>query len=194
MPISQNQQNLHNKDDKLVTEVTKELEHFKQRFFRLIDKAQGKKLQQLEAHRKMVLSDNKYDIHYVDRILDLEYEILSGLIKNYKELVNHYIVDFALFEWPKVLSAKNNPETLSKLYMVTFSKLQEIQERLCQIIPPIFYSLDDEDFTMDADNPKDKEKDIDVLQSIMFGSTVSKPIPTFEQKLATFEREFFHQY
>ena len=184
MSISQNQQNLHNKDDKVVTEVTKELDSFKQRFFRLIDKAQGK-LEQLEAHRKMGGSD---------RILDLEYEILSGLIKNYKELVNHYIVDFALFEWPKVLSAKNNPETLSKLYTVTFARLQEIQERLCQIIPPILSHLDDEDCTLDYDYTKDKEKDIDVLQSIMFGSTVSKPIPTFEQKLATFEREFLNQY
>jgi hypothetical protein len=192
MPIPQNQQNLHNKDDKLVIEVTKELDSFKQRFFRLIDKAQGKKIEQLEAHRKMVLSDNKYDIHYVDRILDLEYELLSDLVKIYRKLVDRYVVDLTLFEWPKLLLHKNNPETLSKLYMVTFARLQEIQERLCQIIPPIFYSLDDEDFTMDADNPKDKEKDIDVLQSIMFGSTVSKPIPTFEQKLATFEKKFLH--
>jgi hypothetical protein len=180
-------------DDKLVTEVTKELDSFKQRFFRLIDKAQGKKLEQLEAHRKKVLSDNKYDIHYVDRILDLEYELLSDLIKIYRKLVDRYVVGLTLFEWPKLLLHKNNPETLSKLYMVTFAKLQEIQERLCQIIPPIFYSLDDEDFTMDVDNPKDKEKDIDVLQSIMFGGSRYKPIPTFEQKLATFEREFLNQ-
>ena len=181
--VQQNSGNIENIDDKLELTVVEELDSFKQRFFRLIDKAQGK-LEQLEAHRKMGGSD---------RILDLEYEILSGLIKNYKELVNHYIVDFALFEWPKVLSAKNNPETLSKLYTVTFARLQEIQERLCQIIPPIFYSLDDEDCTLDADNPKDEEKDIDILQSIMFGSTVSKPIPTFEQKLATFEKEFLNQ-
>ena len=37
MPILQNHQNLHNKDDKLVTEVTKELDSFKQRFFQLIE-------------------------------------------------------------------------------------------------------------------------------------------------------------
>jgi len=139
MHIPQNQQNLHNKDDKLVTEVTKELDSFKQRFFRLIDKAQVK-LEQLEAHRKMVLSDNKYDTNYVDRILDLEYELLYDLIKIYKELVNRYVVDLALFEWPKLLLDKNEAETLNKLYMVTFAKLQEIQERLCQIIPPILYS------------------------------------------------------
>jgi hypothetical protein len=42
MHIPQNQQNLHNKDDKVVTEVTKELDSFKQRFFQLIDKAQVK--------------------------------------------------------------------------------------------------------------------------------------------------------
>jgi hypothetical protein len=79
MHIPQNQQNSHNKDDKLVTEVTKELDSFKQRFFRLIDKAQGKKLEQLEAHRKMVLSDNKYDIHYVDRILSANvFNVLSS--------------------------------------------------------------------------------------------------------------------
>jgi hypothetical protein len=134
-------------DDKLVTEVTKELDSFKQRFFRLIDKAQGKKLEQLEAHRKMVLSDNEYDIHYVDRILELEYELLSDLIKIYKELVNRYVVELALFEWPILSLAKNNQETLSKLYMITFTKLQEVQVRLARIIPPILYSLDDEDFT-----------------------------------------------
>ena len=192
--VEQNSGNIENIDDKLELAVIEELDSFKQRFFQLIDKAQGKKLEQLEAHRKMVLSDNKYDIHYVDRILDLEYELLSDLIKIYKELVNRYVVELALFEWPILSLAKNNQETLSKLYMITFTKLQEVQVRLARIIPPILYSLDDEDFTMDADNPKDEEKDIDMLQSIMFGSTVSKPIPTFEQKLTTFEREFLHQY
>jgi hypothetical protein len=132
MPISQNQQNLHNKDDKLVTEIIKELDSFKQRFFQLIDKAQGK-IEQLEAQRKLVLKGDDYEF----RLLDIKYELLSHLIKNYKELVNRYVVDLALFEWPKLLLDKNEPETLSKLYMVTFSKLQEIQERLCQIIPPI---------------------------------------------------------
>ena len=78
MHIPQNQQNLHNKDDKLVTEVTKELDSFKQRFFQLIDKAQGKKLEQLEAQRKLVLKDDDYEF----RLLDIEYEILSDLIKN----------------------------------------------------------------------------------------------------------------
>ena len=78
-------------------------------------------------------------------------------------------------------------------YLVTFARLQEIQEKLCQIIAPIFYSLDDEDCTMDADDPKDEEKDIDVLHSIMFGGSRCKPIPPFEQKLATFEREFLNQ-
>jgi hypothetical protein len=189
--IQQNSGNIENIDDKLELTVVEELDSFKQRFFRLIDKAQGK-LEQLEAHRKMVLSDNKYDIHYVDRILELEYELLSDLIKIYKELVNRYVVELALFEWPILSLAKNNQETLSKLYMITFTKLQEVQVRLARIIPPILYSLDDEDFTMDADDPKDEEKDIDMLQSIMFGSTVSKPIPTFEQKLATFEKEFLH--
>ena len=184
MPISQNQQNLHNKDDKVVTEVTKELDSFKQRFFRLIDKAQGK-LEQLEAHRKMGGNDD---------IPELEYELLSDLINIYKELVNRYVVDLALFEWPKVLSAKNNPETLSKLYMVTFAKLQEIQERLCQIIPPILSHLDDEDCASDYDYTKDDEKDMEEVHSMMFGGSRYNPIPTFEQKFATFEREFLHRY
>ena len=184
MHIPQNQQNLHNKDDKLVTEVTKELDSFKQRFFRLIDKAQGK-LEQLEAHRKMGVD--------VD-IPELEYELLSDLIKIYKELVNRYVVDLALFEWPKLLLDKNGPETLSKLYMVTFARLREIQERLCQIIPPILSHLDDEDCALDYDYTKDDEKDMEELHSIMFGGSRYKPIPTFEQKLATFERKFLHQY
>jgi len=59
-----------------VTEVTKELDSFKQRFFQLIDKAQ-RKLEQLEA-RKLVLKDDDYEF----RLLDIEYEILSDLIKN----------------------------------------------------------------------------------------------------------------
>ena len=166
MSISQNQQNLHNKDDKLVTEVTKELDSFKQRFFRLIDKAQGK-LEQLEAQRKLV---HKYD-DYQSKLLDIEYGLLSDLVKIYKELVDRYFVELGLFEWPKVLLGKNNPETFSKLYMISFARLQEIQERLCQIIPPIFYSLDDEDCTLDADDPKDEEKDIEILHSIMFGGS-----------------------
>ena len=158
MHIPQNQQNLHNKDDKLVTEVTKELDSFKQRFFRLIDKAQGK-IEQLEAQRKLVLKGDDYEF----RLLDIEYELLSDLIKNYKELVNRYVVDLALFEWPKLLLDKNEAETLNKLYMVTFSKLQEIQERLCQIIPPILSHLDDEDCALDYDYTKDDEKDMEEL-------------------------------
>jgi hypothetical protein len=54
-------------------------------------------------------------------------------LKIYKELVNRYVVDLALFGWPKVLSAKNNPETFSKLYIVTFAKLQEIGNRYWEI-------------------------------------------------------------
>ena len=78
--------------------------------------------------------------------------------------------------------------------MVTFAKLQEIQERLCQIIPPIISHLDDEDCTKDDDYTKDEEKDIEMLHSIMFGGPRSKPIPTFEDKLETFEKEFLHHY
>ena len=189
MHIPQNQQNLHNKDDKLVIEITKELDSFKQRFFQLIDKAQGK-IEQLEAQRKLVLKGDDYEF----RLLDIEYKLLSHLIKNYKELVNRYVVDLALFEWPKLLLDKNEPETLSKLYMVTFSKLQEIQERLCQIIPPILSHLDDEDCALDYDYTKDDEKDMEELHSIMFGGSRYNPIPTFEQKLAIFERKFLHQY
>jgi hypothetical protein len=48
--VSQNQQNFDNNDDKLLVKVTQELEHFKQVFFRLIDKAQGK-LDPLEAKK-----------------------------------------------------------------------------------------------------------------------------------------------
>src|SRR2546421_3794931 len=187
MHIPQNQQNLHNKDDKVVTEVTKELDSFKQRFFQLIDKAQVK-IEHPEAQRKLVHKDDDYQ----SRLFDIEYEILSDLIKNYKELVNRYVVDLVLFEWPKLLLDKNEPETLSKLYMVTFAKLQEIQKRLCQIIPPILSHLDDEDCALDYDYTKDNEKDMEELHSMMFGGSLFKPIPTFEQKLATFEREFLH--
>jgi hypothetical protein len=74
--------------------------------------------------------------------------------------------------------------------MVTFTKLQEIQLRLAQIIPPIFYSLDDEDCAMDADDPKDEEKDTDVSHSIMFGGSRYKPIPTFEKSLQPLRGNF----
>jgi hypothetical protein len=50
--VSQNLGNFHNNNDKVVVKVTKELEHYKQVFFGLIDKAQGK-LNQLEAERKV---------------------------------------------------------------------------------------------------------------------------------------------
>jgi hypothetical protein len=76
--------------------------------------------------------------------------------------------------------------------MVTFAKLQEIQKRLCQIIPPILSHLDDEDCALDYDYTKDNEKDMEKLHSMMFGGSLFKPIPTSEQKLATFEREFLH--
>jgi hypothetical protein len=187
--VSQNLGIFHNKDDKLVDEVTQELEHFKQVFFGLIDKAQGK-LNQLEAKRKLVHKDDDLQI----KLMDIEYELISDLVKIYKELVNRYVVDLALFGWPKLSLAKNNPETFSRLYMITFTKLQEIQERLAQIIPPILIRLDDEDCALDYDYMKDEEKDIDMLHSIMFGSTLSKPIPPFEDKLATFEKEFLQQY
>jgi hypothetical protein len=146
-----------------VAKVITELEHFKQTFFRLIGKAQGK-IDQLETQRRRV---HKYD-DYQSKLLDIEYGLLSDLVKIYKELVDRYFVELGLFEWPKVSSAKNNPETFSKLYMISFARLQEIQERLCQIIPPIFYSLDDEDCTLDADDPKDEEKDIEILHSYVW--------------------------
>jgi hypothetical protein len=138
----------------------------------------------------LVHKDDDYQI----KLLDIEYELISDLVKIYKELVNRYVVELALFEWPKISLAKNNQESLSKLYMVTFTKLQEIQERLAQIIPPILSHLDDEDCALDYDYTKDKEKDIDFLHSITFGYTLFKPIPAFEDKLATFEKEFLHQY
>jgi hypothetical protein len=175
--VSQNQQNFDNIDDKLVVKVTQELECFKQTFFRLIDKTQ-KILNQLET-RKIMFPDERSE----GKIFQQEYNVLSDLIAVYKQLVDRYVVDLALFGWPKVLSVKNNPETFSKLYMVTFAKLQEIQERLAQIIPPAVYTADD-----------DNDKAIDMLHSIMFGYSRSKPIPTFEHKLATFEKEFLHQY
>jgi hypothetical protein len=187
--VSQNQQNFDNIDDELVAKVSQELEHYKQVFFGFIDKAQ-KKLDRLESQRKLVHKDDDYQT----KLLDIEYELLSDLIKIYKELVNRYVVELALFEWPKLSLAKNNQETLSKLYMVTFAKLHEIQERLAQIMPPILCRLDDEDCALDYDYPKDEEKDIDFLHSIFFGSTFSKPIPPFEHKLATFEKEFLHDY
>jgi hypothetical protein len=171
--VSQNQQNFDNIDDELVAKVSQELECFKQTFFRLIGKAQ-KILKQLETQKKM-LADERSEV----KIVQQEYNVLSDLITIYKQLVDRYVVDLALFGWPKVLSANNNPETLSKLYMVTFAKLQEIQERLAQIIPPAVYAADD-----------DNDKAIDMLHSIMFGYSRSKPIPTFEHKLATFEKEF----
>ena len=183
--VQQNSGNIENIDDKLELTVVEELDSFKQRFFWLIDKAQGK-IERLEAQRKLADDD------YQSRLFDIEYEILSDLIKNYKELVNRYVVDLVLFEWPKLLLDKNEPETLSKLYMVTFAKLQEIQKRLCQIIPPILSHLDDEDCALDYDYTKDNEKDMEELHSIMFGGSSYRPIPTFEQKLATFEREFLN--
>jgi hypothetical protein len=183
--VSQNQLNFGNIDDELVAKVSQELECFKQTFFGFIDKAQ-KKLDRLESQRKLVHKDDDYQT----KLLGIEYELISDLIKIYKELVNSYVVELALFEWPKLSLAKNNQETLSKLYMVTFAKLQEIQVRLAHILPPILCRLDDEDCTLDFDYPKDEEKDIDFLHSIFFGSTFSKPIPPFEHKLATFEIEY----
>jgi hypothetical protein len=81
------------------------------------------------------------DYHY--KLMDIECEILSNLITVYKKFVDSYILDLGLFKWPKLSIAKNNPETLSKLYMITFTKLQEIQIRLAQIIPPILYNARD---------------------------------------------------
>lgn len=175
--LTRNYGNFDNKDNKLVAKVNQELESYKQTFFGLIDKAQ-EQLNQLESWRKTILGDESSE----SKILQKEYDILSDLIKNYKQLVDRYVVDLALFGWPKVLSAKNNPETLSKLYMITFAKLQEIQERLAGIIPPAIYTLDYDD-----------DKAIDMLHSIMFGYTRLKPIPAFEHKLATFEKEFLNQ-
>jgi hypothetical protein len=65
-----NQQNFHNKDDKLLAKVTRDLERFKQPFFILIDAVQ-EKLHELEAQRKMVPKFDDY--HY--KLMDIEYEI-----------------------------------------------------------------------------------------------------------------------
>jgi hypothetical protein len=130
-------QNEENKDDKLVVKETQDLERFKQRFFISIDKAQ-EELDQLEAERKFVLKHDDYHV----KLLDIEYGILTDLIKDYNRFVHSYVLDLVLFKWPKSPLAKKNPEILSKLCMILFSKRQEIQLRLAQIIPPILYNLD----------------------------------------------------
>jgi hypothetical protein len=108
------------------------IERFKQPFFILVDAVQ-EKLHELEAQRKMVPKFDDY--HY--KLMDIEYEILSELIIVYNKFDVSYILDLSI--------AKNNPETLSKIYMITFTKLQEIQIRLAQIIPPILYNARDSD-------------------------------------------------
>jgi hypothetical protein len=173
--LLQNQQNFHNKDDKLLAKVTRDLERFKQLFFILIDTAQ-EKLHELEAKRKMVPKFD--DAHY--KLMDIECEILSNLITVYNIFVDSYILDLGLFKWPKLSIAKNNPETLSKLYMITFTKLQEIQIRLAQIIPPILYNARDSD-------KKDQEKAIYLLHYLMLDYSRAKAIREFEHMLDGFE-------
>jgi hypothetical protein len=101
--LLQNQQNFHNKDDKLLAKVTRDLERFKQPFFILIDTAQ-EKLHELEAKRKMV---PKFD-DYHHKLMDIECEILSKLITVYKKFADSYILDLGLFKWPKLSIAKNS--------------------------------------------------------------------------------------
>jgi hypothetical protein len=161
--LLQNQQNFHNKDDKLLAKVTGDLERFKQPFFILIDRAQ-EKLHELEAERKMVPKFD--DSHH--KLMDIECGILSKLIIVYKKFANSYILDLSI--------AKNNPETLSKLYMITFTKLQEIQIRLAQIIPQILYNARDSD-------KKDQEKAIYLLHYLMLDYSRAKPIREFEHML-----------
>jgi hypothetical protein len=173
--LLQNQQNFHNKDDKLLAKVTRDLERFKQPFFILIDTAQ-EKLHELEAKRKMVPEFDDYHT----KLMDIECEILSKLITVYAKFADSYILDLGLFKWPKLSIAKNNPETLSKLYMITFTKLQEIQIRLAQIIPPILYNARDSD-------KKDQEKAIYLLHYLMLGYSRAKPIREFEHMLDGFE-------
>jgi hypothetical protein len=81
--LSGNQQNFHNKDDKLLAKVTRDLERFKQPFFILVDAVQ-EKLHELEATRKMVPKFDDY--HY--KLMDIEYEILSELITVYNLVVD----------------------------------------------------------------------------------------------------------
>jgi hypothetical protein len=163
--LLQNQQNFHNKDDKLLAKVTRDLERFKQPFFILIDTAQ-EKLHELEAKRKMV---PKFD-DYHTKLMDIEGEILSKLITVYNKFDVSYILDLSI--------AKNNPETLSKIYMITFTKLQEIQIRLAQIIPPILYNARDSD-------KKDQEKDIYLLHYLDYSR--AKAIREFENMRDGFE-------
>jgi len=153
----------HNNDDKLVKKVTQELERFKEAFFPLTDKAQ-EKLEELENERKLV---PKHD-DYHTKLLDIEFDILSELIEIYKKFADSYILDLGLFKWPKLSIAEKNPETLSKLYMITFTKLHEIQIRLAQIIPPILYNARDND-------KKDEEKGIYLIHYIMLDYSRAQP-------------------
>ena len=173
--LKQNQENFHNnKDDKLLVKVSQELERFKKAFFILIDKAK-EKLHELEAERKMVHKDDDY----IFKLMQIEYDILSDLISVYKKFADSYILDLGLFKWPKLLT-KKNPETLSKLYMITFTKLEEIQTRLAQIIPPILYNARDND-------KKDEQKGIYLIHYIMLGYSRAQPISAFESMLDGFQ-------
>jgi hypothetical protein len=80
----------------------------------------------------------------------MEYDLLSRLIKLYKELVDMYFLDL-LFKWP------------------VYPALQDIQGRLAEIIPPVLYDTEDKTYT------KDEQKDIDFLHSIMLDGSHRRP-------------------
>jgi hypothetical protein len=102
--VSQNQQNYDNIDDELVAKVSQEL-CFKQTFFRLIGKAQ-KILNQLET-QKIMFPDERSEV----KIVQQEYNVLSDLITIYKQLVDRYVVDFAIWVAESIIGQK----TIQKL-------------------------------------------------------------------------------
>jgi hypothetical protein len=173
--LRHNQQDFDNIDDKLVVKVTRDLERFKQKFFILIDETR-ERLQELDAERKLVPEFDDYH----SKLMDIEFGLLSELIEVYKKFADSYILDLGLFKWPKLSIAKRNPETLNKLYTITFTKLQEIQTRLAHITPPILYNARDSD-------KMDDEKAIYLLHHIMLDYSRAKPIRALEHMLDGFE-------
>jgi hypothetical protein len=118
-------------DDNLLVSIPRELDQFKDYFFRLIDEVNRRFDTKIKEH------DKKYPEHLrEDDPDDLEWKILGfgikrsrlsySLVALYQHVVGMYVLG-SLFIWPKKI---RNNEAINKLYTEVFNRLQEIQKKL----------------------------------------------------------------
>jgi hypothetical protein len=113
-------------EESSIVSVIQDLDDFKKVFFTLIDKT-NQKFKDIENETKI---DNEDILEDEIKYIKEKYRIIDALVVLYRHLFGVYIL-YALFKWSKEITDK---QTLDKLYSIFFSRIEQIQFKLFEVI------------------------------------------------------------